>query len=399
MDYGKIAVGALLAACAAASPAAAQAPSQERKLDFRLRAHVEHDTNVSRTSETLATTRGIDPSDTILTPSAVVDFQIPVGRNSAFLRGSAGYSFYDKNDQLDRERLDGTGGVNVSLGPCFTTASGAYSRGVNKLEDPVLVDLAENIQESKTLSLDVKCARETGIGAVVGVSKNWTDSDLALLNESDYERTTMMAGIAYTRPALGSLTVFVSKQETDYVNRLTDDGFDLTAVGLTYTRRLGARIEGEITAAYTTADERNGLVAGGGRNDLETTTYSASVSYRASSRLKMQALVDRSVMPSTGVGQSYDVAEGYRFNADYQIGSRITVGVGAGRVNRESEGASLPLLALTTSEMTTYYGTIRYRQSERISLVLNAGRDERTTNAPQFDYTADRIGVAVEATF
>jgi hypothetical protein len=42
---------------------------------------------------------------------------------------------------------------------------------------------------------------------------------------------------------------------------------------------------------------------------------------------------------------------------------------------------------------------VRYKQSDRLAFILTAGREERTTNAAQFDYANNRIGVTADLTF
>ena len=97
MLYENVAAALPLGATALSS----QAFSQEaRQVEFGLRAHVEHNSNVARTNETRAALRGLTLDDTLFTPQA------PVGRQAVFLRRTAGYSFYNKNDKLNRQSFE-----------------------------------------------------------------------------------------------------------------------------------------------------------------------------------------------------------------------------------------------------------------------------------------------------
>lgn len=392
-----VSVGVVLGAAALSSQAFAQ---ESRRLDFGLQAQVEHNTNVSRTNDAQAQQRGLSQEDTTFTPTATFDLLAPVGRQSVFLRGAAGYSFYDKNKNLNRERYDVTGGVNGRLGPCSGTLTGGYTRGINVIDDPTLISNVENIQDTEHVGVDLSCARQTGFGVTGAVSKDWINNDLPFLRTSDSEQTSATIGVTYSRPALGVLTVFANKQKTEYPNRPIDDGYDLDAFGITFERQLGARIQGSVTVAYTQVDQHAPPLPGLSGENLETTAYSASLSYRASSRLRFQGLFDRSVTPSSGIGRTYDLSETYRLSGDYDLGSRITLSAGVGLVERESAGL-LPaqVLQLTDSEMTTIFGSVRYKQSDRLAFILTAGREERTTNAAQFDYANNRIGVTADLTF
>lgn len=394
MTLGKVSFCVLLGAGALSTPAYAQ---EMRRLDFGLQGRVEYNSNVARTDETQAAIRGLTPGDTIFTPAATFDLLLPVGRQSLFLLGSAGYSFYDNNKDLDRERVDLTGGVNTRFGPCAATFSGGYARGINRIDDPVLIDNVRNIQETERLGVDVSCSRQTGLGVVGAMSKEWTSNELSFLRVSDSERTTGTVGVSYSRPALGTLTVFGNHEETIYPNRLVEDGYDMNAFGATFERQLGARIEGSVTVSYAMVEEH--VVLPGQDSDSDSVTYAARLGYRASSRLRFQAMFDRAVLPSSSIGRSYDLTQSYRVTADYDMGSRITFSLGAGRAERNAGGTDLPILQLTDSTTTTFDASVRYKQSERLSFLLSGGHEERTTNAPQFDYTNDRIGLTADVRF
>jgi hypothetical protein len=396
MVYGKVAARVLVGTVALSSSAAAQ---ETRKLDLGFQAQVEHHSNVARANKSAAALRGLTRADTIFTPSFTVDFLAPVGRQSIFLRGAAGYSFYDKNDRLDRERFDITGGANGRLGPCTAVLTGGYTRGISQAGDPALIENVNNIQETQSIGLDVGCIREPGFGIVAAVSQDWTNNDLATLESSDSEQASAMVGVTYGRPALGTLTVFGNHQQTDYPKRIISPGYDLNSFGVTFERQFGARIQGSVTGAFATIDQR-GVGGFGGDGDSETSTYSAALSFRASSRLRFEGLFDRSVTPSSAGGRSYDLTETNRVTGVYDVGSRITITAGAGRVNRDSRGVIFtPAIQLVESRTTNVFASLRYKQSERLSFILDAGREKRTTNAPQFDYTDDWIGLRADASF
>jgi Uncharacterized protein conserved in bacteria (DUF2320). len=381
------------------APSAAMA-QEARRFDLGLHARVEHNSNVARSNSAQAAARGLSLSDTLFTPSATVDVFLPVGRRSVFLRGVAGYTFYEKNDKLNRERLDVSGGVNSPiLGPCQGVLTGGYSRGINQIDDPTLIENVENIQDTKRLGLNVNCAGATGLGLVASVSKDWTENSLDFLESSDAERTSYMAGVSYSRPALGTLTVFGNRDETEYPKRLLGGGYEMNSVGVTLERKLGARIQGSVTVAYASVEQK-GLEALLGHGDMHTNSYAADLTYRVSDRLRLQANLARSVTPASGFGRTYDLTESYRLAGDYDLGSRITVSVGASKVDREAGGVLPdPVLQLTDSTTKSFSVAVRYRQSERLSFVLSGGREDRTTNSPEFDYENNRIGVSADLEF
>lgn len=396
MVYGKVVAGVALCTAITSSTALAQ---EVRKLDFTLGVQVEHHSNVALTNDTQAALRGLTPEDTIFTPTAAIDFYQPLGRQGLFLRGSVGYAFYETNDDLNREQFDLSGGFSGRAGPCAGRLTGDYNRGINRIDDPILID-AENVQEITRATIEVGCSRETGLGVVGSASKEWTENEEPLAKQSDSERDTGMVGISYSRPTFGSVTLFGSMEKVEYPNRLIDDGYDLSAIGLTYSRMLGARIQGEVSVAYTSVDLHAPTLPGFSDDNFETTAYSGSLTYRASSRLNLQASFDKSVTPSSGLGRSYDVNEVYQFSGDYSFGSRINLRLGVARAEHDLEGGfAFPTIQLTDSTTDAFYATATYQQSERLAFKLTGGVEERNTNAPQFDYTNNRVGVGVDAKF
>lgn len=397
MVYRNVAVGVCAGVAAMASSAQAQ---ESRSLDFGVSAKVEHNTNVSRTSKAEAALRGLTLADTVFRPNANVSLRQPLGRQEVFLNGELGYTFYDNNTRLNRETAQVGAGLNTRFGPCGGELVGDYKRGITQFDDPILIDDVDNIQETKTIGVSVSCARQTGFGVNASVKKDWRDNSLSGLKPADSERTSMSAGISYQRPALGVLTVFVNHDETKYPNRLFDNGYELNAVGVTYARQLGARIQGTVTAAYNKVHQDSSIFFPGLSNELETSAYAGSITYRASSRLRFQGSFDRAVTPSSVVGGSYDISQAYRLNGSYDVGSRITFMAGVSRAERDAKGVVVsPLGQLTESTTTSYYGSLRYKQSDRLSFLLNLGREERNSDTPQFEYTNERVGFTTDLSF
>lgn len=393
MVYGRVLFGVAAGSTMISSAAVAQ---ESRRVDFSMGAEVEHHSNVARTSEAAAQLRGITREDTVFTPSASVDILVPIGRQALFLRGGVGYSFYEKNDHLNRERIDLTGGAHGRAGPCMVEFSAGYARGANEILDPQLEANVENIRETERLGLSVACQRQTGFGLTASVSQEWGANELALYKANDYERTSYQAGVTYSRPTFGTATVFGSHQTSEYPNRIGGGGgYDVDSVGVSYQRQLGARIQGLLSFSYARIQE-NGFFAG---DDFETTIYAGSLSYRASSRLRFKGQFDRSVNPSSAVGAGYDLNTSYRLSGEYDLGSRITLGLAGGQSKGEARGGTPIPGVLRDSTVSSVITTARYKQSERVGFLLSLGRDERAADAPQYEYTDNYIGLSADVRF
>lgn len=396
---GRFAVGAILASAAVTSPALA-APQPSTHVDrftvgFNVRA--EHDTNMSGVSEAEARSRGISPDDTIYTPNLTVGLNLPAGRQLIYLDGYAGYVYHDKNTIYDSERVSANGGVRGRIGGlCTYDLSGNYARGLSSFEDIVLGPTIDNILETKGVSLQATCARKTGLGVTGQISHEVAENDTTLLRPQDYEQTSYMGGVTYSKPRLGTLTLFGQHVRTEYNHRTPvagqTDGYESNTEGLTYDRRLGARIEGTVTVSYTSVDSvgANGPTA---TSNFDGFTYSAAGTYRASTRLRFDGAFAREVTPSNRFGNSYDVGTRYSLKGSYDFGSRITANLGFEQRDVDSKGAQLFAGNLTNSKIKIVSGGVSYRMNRRINLSLDAAHEERDANDARFEYDNDRIGV------
>lgn len=396
MVYRRLTVGLLVGAAAMSS----QAVAQERELKLGARVQVEHDSNVVLGRNALGNAQGLTPEDVRFVPSITIDLIQPVGRSSVFLTGVAGYTFYDKNTDLNRERLDFSGGGSTALGPCFTTLSGDYNRGINQIDDPMIVIDAKNTRKVTRATVAVNCGSTSGFSVVGNASQDWSRNSAQIAKEADYDSTTLMVGVAYRRPALGALTVFANRQTVDYKDRLLSNGYQVDAIGATFDRQLGARIQGSITVSYSMVEQDQVLLPGFPQQEQNITSYGGDLSFRASSRLTLQASFNRGISPSVAVGQSYEISDRYRLSGSYSVGSRIVVSAGYSSVKREPGEDAIPSPILPTeSTLENLFGSIRYRQSDRLSFELGLEREERETNIPLFDYSANRIGLTVVASY
>ena len=401
MAFERLAFGLMLGAAGLSTPAVAQ---EARKLDFGLRAEVERDTNVSRSNAAQAASQGITQEDTIFTPGATVDLWIPVGRQAVFLTGTAGYSFYDKNTQLNRERASLKGGVEGRVGPCMGTLSGDLLYGQSEIADVALAQFASNVVKTTRLGVDVSCSTSAGLGAVFSGLQEWSDNSASQLVGSDAERQSLMGGLSYSRPTLGTLTAFTTLENIEYPNRRLlgggSDGYEMTAIGLTYARQLGARIQGTVSVAYTNVEPADSGLPGAGSADYSGTTYSGDLTYRASSRLQFRGYFSRAVTPTVAVGQQYQVQTGYGIGTDYDLGSRFRLSAGFDQNESDADGVLPPLPNVMTSSTTTaIYGALRYQQNKRLGLTISVRHEERDANTPQFDFKGERYGIAADVAF
>lgn len=381
---------------------AGAAHSQEaRRMEIQLTARATYDDNVSRSGEALAALRGLEKEDIIYAPTASIDFLQPFGRQAVFLSGLVGYDFYDKNDQLNRERISLRGGVNTSLGPCRATVAGDFSRQQSQLDDlsPLVT---ENTETVTSASLEGQCGRQIGLAQTFGVTQTWAKNSADLLSNSDYTSTGGTLGVAYRRPTFGELAIFATANQTEFDRQVTtggaleDDGYDLYGAGVRFSRRLGARIQAGATVSYTSVKPYASNVS-----DFKGVTYGADLTYRPSSRFDAAFAFIRAVEPSNRQDTSYQVTETISAQANYSLGSRIKLGVGGSYAEGAYEGGAVvpTVLSVTAEEIKTFSASVQFKASQRLSVTLDASQIERDANLRGFDYTANRVGLAIMASY
>lgn len=381
---------------ALASPSAAQVG---RNVNFDLSLRAEHDTNVARTSSAIAAQRGLKLSDNILSPEAGVDFSRAIGRNSMFLKGKVGYTFYERNTGLNKETADIQGGVGTRVGPCQGNVNATFSRRRRDAGDLEVINTTATTDTTSATAATV-CGLSGGLGVSLSASQVWGSSDGGVQNV-DYEGTSYNAGLVYRRSALGEASVFYSHSETEYSNvpgLIQRPGFETNSVGLSYSRKLGSRLTG--TAMVSQTEAKSTSSTGGSSGDFEGINYAVAATYRPSSRLDLGVSLSKNISPSTRVGRLFSVREGVTVDASYKIGSRFTYTLGAGQRRYSARGTlgtgGLVLKSSRVNELTT---SLRYQQNDRLSFVFDASHIENTTSDPLFDYSATRVGLTTSLSF
>jgi hypothetical protein len=393
------AAAAMVGAVAFSSSAHAQ---ETRRLDFGARATVLYDTNVARSNTALADTRGIQPEDVIFTPSLTFDLLWPVSRQSFFVNGAVGYDFYNENDQLNSDRFDVQSGLNGQVGPCMGTVQGGFSRSRNDLQDLTLTN-PENIRDVTSADLSINCSRGYGLGVALSAGYEWASNSNALQAQSDYETSSGQIGLTYGRPTLGTLTVFLTRQRTEYdtlLGVLSNPGYDLTAMGVSFERRLGARIQGTVSLSHSTVESlRSGP---GASDDFDGLTYGGDLVFRPTDRIETSLTYSRGVVPSNNIGKLYDIQEDVRLGARYELSSRFQIGAGLAYLDSRSEGPTLanaPGILLTDSRTKLAFASLTFKQSQRTSLKLDVTREEREADVPAFEYSTTRVGLTADVAF
>jgi hypothetical protein len=410
---------ALVGVAAAASAAHAQqlAPDQmaqarqSRLTQILLTANVEYDSNIVRSSPTLAAQEGLHLSDTTYSPTLNTNVVFPVGRQALFLTGDVGYVGHQQNSRLDHARVDLNSGVGNKLGPCGSVLSGGYFRGRSELLDTTLSTTVQNLQEIKKVNFGVSCLRAPGLGLSVDATRSWATNDSPVATNGNYQSTQISGSLIYSRPATGTIALTAADVETDYsqtglLAAAGPSGYKARSGGVRLERRLGGRIQATASVSYTKAEIQQpvGLVGSttSAARDFSGLTYSGDLTFRATSRLSAHAGFDKEVKPSLIPGGSFEVHTEYILGATYKLGSRIQLGLNGHDSDIVVHGdfpAALAATTLTDAHVKLVEATARYNLTKRLSFVFTGGRETRDANNPLLEYSDNRVSLGAEVKF
>jgi hypothetical protein len=355
-----------------------------------------YETNVAGGDALVAAERGLIQQDFMITPTVLVDVLRPVGPESVFLQGSAGYSFYDRNTVLNRENLNLAGGLNARLGICRGTATARISRYQDQLQD-LTRTAVKDVYDLYSVGLDTTCGRPVGISPILSVSQSWANNSNVELSSSDSQTFSVSAGVAYQAPAFGKLSLFGQYQTTTFNNRFVlvnsqpvQDGYDTYGGWIRYQRLLGARIQGTVSVGYTSLKP-----AVAGTPGFDGFTYDADLTYRVDSRLGLHGSFTRDLEPSNVLDATYGLETKTLVEATYDLAARVKLNLGVSETTRRFQGLALITgVDLTKDDIKSIYATATYRRN-KLFVALNVRNDERIANVADFSYSDTRVGLTV----
>jgi hypothetical protein len=363
-----------------------------------------YDSNVVGASQAVSAQQGLrSGSDESISPSLNLDIAQSIGRGSVFLGGGVGYNFYARDTILNREEINLRGGYLGSLGGCHGGLTAGYQRNENELTD-LTRGAVQDTYSLETVGVNASCGGAIGFAPVASVSESWSQNSLSALSSSNLRTFSSSAGLAYQTPTNGTASVYGQYQTTDFPNRNLgpggvglgtgqQDGYKLYGGGLKYSRNLGARIQGSVSASYSIVDSQ------GARSGFQGFTYSAGISYRASSRLSFSANFARQVTPSNVLDASYQVENDNSLQATYTHGNRWSITAGVEQAVGTQNGAALTSsIDLLNFDTKSVFAIASYSLS-RINLSLSVRHDDRTTNQALLSYSDTRASITASTTF
>lgn len=358
--------------------AGAQSTLPERRLDIGVALVTSYDTNLLRLPRGVSAPPGQSRSDLRATPSLTIDIARPLGRQSVFLSGSAGYDFYAENKQLERERIDLTGGTDLSLGPCASRLQAGYARQQSDLADFLPGEPQVNTQTRTNYGGQIGCG---GFGPL---EPNFAYDRERVVNSDPRRRggnttqDTYSVGVAYERPVLGRLGLRTSYSKSRY-DRTADlppgmvNGIKVYSADIYFERQIGSQLTGSASAGLVRVDPSLEGVPG-----FKGISYAADLTWTPGTRLQANVGLSREAQQPNLLNISYAIVDSYRGVLRYALGNRIQLNAGADYSTRSLRDSLLtggPLLQIEDRRLLMFTGA-SYRAGERLTFSLD-GRAER----------------------
>jgi hypothetical protein len=372
-----------------------------RETDVSASASVLYDSNIARSSEEVAAARHLTLADEIFTPGVDFDIARQLGREVVFLQGNASYVFHRTDTILNRQNIDINGGLTTRILRCQELVTGTFSSAQSDLAEQSLV-VVKNTLDTGIVGASADCGRATGFAPTGSVSETWRTNSAQQLQVLNSNTLATSGGLAYRQPTFGSVSLFGSYSKAAFPNNVLLEngvphnyGYSLYAAGVTYTRRLGGRLEGSATVSYSELDP---VVSGS--KGFSGLTYALDGIYHANTRITVHASASRAAQPTNRIDANYSIDENYLVEATYLLGTRLALTLTGLRTTQNYNVViNLPINDLTRNTTDSLFLSATYTMNRRFSFVLNAGDEERRANVPGFNYSSTRVGFTVKATY
>ena len=218
----------------------------ERRLDIGVTVVNSYDTNILRLPEGATAPPGQSRNDVRATPSITIDIEQPLGRQSIFLSGSAGYDFYRENDQLERERIELTGGTNLNLQSCGSRLAATYGRQQSDLADILPGEREVNTQTRTLYRAQIGCRGFGPLEPTFTYERERVENSDPFRRNGNTTRDDYGVGLNYDRPVFGKVGIRAAYSDARY-DRTAElapgltNGIKAYSAELTFERRLGSR--------------------------------------------------------------------------------------------------------------------------------------------------------------
>lgn len=404
LGYGFAAIAAIAIACPMAAQAQSSAPGTPPE-GIQVQAVVDavHDSNVARSAGTILSGRRADQR---ITPSLTVSVNKALGRHSLTLTGFAGYDFYMRNTELNRERLGLNADLGLVGGPCFLHLRPGFSRAQSDLGDIVPISgnitndrrSVRNVATTQSYGGELQCGDANGLRPLITAEHTAGNNSEPLRRIANYRTNTYGTGVAYGDPIYGQATLRFTKQDTSYPDRPAFFGpgnFSTRRVTFDVQRSIGSMLSGSAGISYVMVRPDTGVAT----RDFNGFGWHAELTAVPTPDLQLLAATSRDITPSLGNDATYQVNRNYSLTANYAFSSRLRASiVGSIRTGRYYGSQGLFGPPLTDSRLHTISPSVSFMPSDRLTFTLYGGYQDRKTNNAIYDYDSYFIGLRTSFT-
>lgn len=367
-------------------------------LTFSLTAR--YDSNVPRIGDEAINRRNLEKQDIRVTPAAQLYVSRNLGRHQVGLRSYLGYDFYVRNTSLNRERLSVEPFTYLNLPVCDLSVSALAARYQSDLGELVYVGIdptigVNNTETRKRINGKLICGDTYGLRPTFEVERASGDNSNPLRQRADYRMTRIQSGVGYSSPALGEISVYAFKRETDLPNQLLPNGglsgYTLRGFGVQYGRNIGTRLNFDGSISYVQVTPY-----GGGLGERSGLNGNVALTLLASDRLQFVAFANRNFTSTLTGASTYALVEGYGLTANYAANDRLRLRLG-GRVAPRRFFYAVTPPGPFIGQQTQYdiFGGVSYNLNRRMRLHLDGGYSRRDADLNIFDYQSFYAAVGV----
>ena len=387
-----------------AEAARAQSSDAGSGIEVEFSAQLRHDTNVARTDATRAELRGLTQADQRLTLGTGLVVDRGIGPLDIQLDAFAGYDFYNRNSDLNRERLRLSGAFAYNAGPCVGRFLPEFRRAQSELADLAIVDTpgiesVRNAQTEQTYRAELACGRSTGLRPAVLYERSRGDNSNPLRRISDFNAERFGAGVEYENPVLGKYTVAAKRQDVDYPNRTAgplaaNSGYRLDQLTLEGSRDIGAVIVAEFGVGYAHLKPDSATV-----RDFKGISWRVAATVTPSPPLQFRLNTEQTLTPTLSSESLYTRTRSFGVEAAFALSPRTSVVASLGRADRAYRGAT-SLIGPLLSEDRLDRGALRleFAPGGRLKFGLEAGHERRNANGQFYDFRNSFIALQTRFT-
>lgn len=324
-----------------------------------------------------------------ITPGVDLTLRQQGGAYDLMLVGSLGYDFYNRFDNLNRERISllANGSLRAT-GSCHIRPRIRLDFAQSNLSDQG--DLIGNSQRTQDYRLRFDCDKPYRLTPVLAVGYLTTKNSADRRRVFNIDTQSATAGLAYAKPSLGALELTATyerfrRPHADESRPGLREGAENYSIGLLFRRSVAPRLSWRLGGRYLRTDARASGVA-----DFSGFGYEAGVDYVPSSRFSLSLESERSSRNQSNTGAAYIVETDVTLRAGYRIGTRSALSGGGTVARRRFHGELLLDTPYTRRSDTTaaLFLGYRYRLRDRLHLGADLRHEWRTGKADYFNYTS-----------